>query len=190
MIIRWNAFNHNFPACGPGLMGILGLAALLAAGCQSPESKKHEHLATLQLHLEGGMDATNRTETAVISQEPLIQFTVEKAPFLSEGDIKEAKVVDMVGGFSLRLEFDRRGGWLLEQYTLVNRGKHFAIYCQFIAPGEEKLNKGRWLAAPKIQQRISDGVLIFTPQATREEAESIALGLNNVSKKLNTGSEW
>ena len=42
----------------------------------------------------------------------------------------------------------------------------------------------RWLAAPVISHRISDGVLVFTPDATREEAEEIALGLNNVSKKV------
>jgi hypothetical protein len=44
----------------------------------------------------------------------------------------------------------------------------------------------RWLAAPVISHRIGDGVLVFTPDATREEAEEIALGLNNVAKKTHT----
>lgn len=188
MIIRWNRFNHYFPFLGLWLIWLLVLA--LSSGCQTAESKNKKGLSTMRFHLESHVDATNRTEVAVISEDPRVEYPVEKMPFLSEGDIKEAKVVDMVGGFSLRLEFDRRGGWLLEQYTLVNKGKHFAIFSQFTPLGEDKLNKGRWLAAPKILQRVSDGVFIFTPQATREEAEAIARGLNNVAKKLKTGSEW
>ena len=57
-----------------------------------------------------------------------------------------------------------------------------AIFSQF---GEE-MKDYRWLAAPVINRRISDGVLVFTPDATREEAEEIALGLNNVAKKVHT----
>ena len=44
--------------------------------------------------------------------------------------------------------------------------------------------EARWLAAPRISQRIKDGVLVFTPDATREEAERIVRGLNNVAIKL------
>jgi hypothetical protein len=35
-----------------------------------------------------------------------------------------------------------------------------------------------------MNKRITDGVLVFTPDTTREEAENIALGLNNVAKSL------
>ena len=89
----------------------------------------------------------------------------------------------------LRLQFDRRGTWLLEQYSTANLGKHFAIFSQFPSPPDAKLNQGRWLAAPRINQRIPDGVLTFAPDATREEAEQIVLGLNNVAKQLKKGSE-
>lgn len=41
----------------------------------------------------------------------------------------------------------------------------------------------RWLAAPLINAPISDGVLLFTPNTTRSEADAIALGLSNVVKK-------
>jgi hypothetical protein len=37
-----------------------------------------------------------------------------------------------------------------------------------------------------INHRIGDGVLVFTPDATRDECEEIAIGLNNVSKKVHT----
>ena len=41
----------------------------------------------------------------------------------------------------------------------------------------------RWLAAPKISQPITNGLLIFTPDATEEEARQIVQGLNNAAKK-------
>jgi preprotein translocase subunit SecD len=213
MIIRFDRFNPYLrpvsaarPPC-PGPVGAclhcgnigLSLAAVLAlvlilglaCGCQSPESKSKKRLSTLRVHLETNLlDATNRTAQATISESPPVQLTVEKMPFLSEADIKEAKVVEMVGGFSIQLEFDRRGAWLLEQYSGANRGRHFAIFSQFTVPPDEQLNKGRWLAAPRILQRITDGVLTFTPLASREEADQIVSGLNHVAKKLKTGSEW
>jgi hypothetical protein len=36
-------------------------------------------------------------------------------------------------------------------------------------------------------KRISDGVLVFTPDASREEADRIVLGLNNVAKEAQKG---
>ena len=76
---------------------------------------------------------------------------------------------------------------LLEQYTSANPGKHMAIFSQFHRAGTEDQNESRWLAGPRITGRISNGVLIFTPDATLEETQLIALGLNNMSKKLKTG---
>ena len=43
--------------------------------------------------------------------------------------------------------------------------------------------KDRWLGAPRVTHRIKDGVLIFTPDTDREEAEQIVLGLNNLAEK-------
>ena len=87
------------------------------------------------------------------------------------------------------MQFDRHGSWLLEQYSTQNLGRHFAIFSQFAAPPDQKLNQGRWLAAPKLTQRITNGVLTFAPDATREEAEQIVVGLNNVAKKLHKTAE-
>jgi hypothetical protein len=44
--------------------------------------------------------------------------------------------------------------------------------------------ENRFLGAPLITKRITDGVFVFTPDATREEAERIVAGLNNVIAKL------
>jgi len=75
----------------------------------------------------------------------------------------------------------------LESITTANRGKRIAIFTQF---GVEKAAKQRWLAAPMIARRLTDGVLIFTPNATREEADEIVLGLNNVASKIKKRSKF
>ncbi len=73
----------------------------------------------------------------------------------------------------------KMGGLILEQYSGSNSGRHFVIYGQW----GSKAGEGRWLAAPSITQRISDGVLTFTPDCSLEEANKLVAGLNVVAKK-------
>lgn len=157
----------------------------LVLGCQSPKSKDKKVLSTLRLHQEMRPDPLGRTEKVKVYRDSPIEFTVDKVPFLTEADVKEAKVIDVTGGFALQIQFDRQGSWLLEQYT-AQPSRHILVNCQFFNPGEDKINLGRWLAAPMVRSHITDGLFIFTPDASREEAQRIALGLNNVAKKLET----
>jgi preprotein translocase subunit SecD len=115
---------------------------------------------------------------------------VEKEPCMTEGHIKAAKVIDIVGGFAISVQLDRQGAWLFEQYTASNKGRRFPVICQWTTPPEKTLNTGRWLAAPKLTTVVSDGEFTFTPDATRDEAELIALGLNNVAKKGEAADRW
>ncbi len=117
-----------------------------------------------------------------IYREKPVWVSVDKSPFLTEGDVSSAVVVDEVGGYVLKIQFNHQGTELLEEATAANRGRRIAILSQF----GEKIKDYRWLAAPMVNHRISDGVLVFTPDATREESEEIALGLNNVAKKVKT----
>ena len=180
MKICWHRFNTYLAA-------LVSLA--LFCGCHTEKSKKKHVVAALRLHQELRPDPAGHTEDAVIDREHPVKISVAKEPFLTEARVKEARVLDSLGGFVLSIQFDRKGTWLLEQYSAATKSKHIAVYCQFIGPNEEKLNLGRWLAAPRIQARITDGLLIFTPDATREEAEQIALGLNNVAKQLENNKE-
>ena len=162
------------------------LALGILCGCHTtPEKEKEKEekkeVAMLRLHIETNPDASKRTGSAVIRG---ITFIIESAPFLTEGNIKEAKLIDVVGGFEVSIQFDRQGSWLLEQYTSAGRQKHLAVYSQWTEPHEKQLNKGRWVASPFIHTHITDGLLTFTPDATREEAEAIVKGLNNQVKKL------
>ncbi len=176
MKIRLQRFNIY-------LLGTLTVAAALLCGCRSTgDSKPKKLLSTLRLHLEANRDGTKTTKPVPIYRQKPVWLNVQVEPFLSEAFVSSAKVVDAVGGFELRIQFDDFGTPLLEQFTTANRGRKIAIFSQF----GDKIKDYRWLAAPVINQRITDGVLAFTPDATREEAEEIALGLNNVSKKVHT----
>jgi hypothetical protein len=160
------------------------LLICLGVGCQTPERKAKKRLTVLNVHLES-RDLPEREKRVSVSRgDQPFTLSVQKEPFLTQNDVEQAKIVEGAGGFSISVQFDRRGSWLLEQYSSGNSGKHLAIFSQFVTPPDEKLNKGRWLAAPRMNRRIANGVLVFTPDATREESEQIVLGLNNLAKKL------
>ena len=161
----------------------VGVALILACGCRTEEGKKKHVESTLRLHLEALPDTTGHTESISVLREHPVPITIEKSAFLSEAQVAESKVVEGTGGFALSIKFNRQGGWLLEQYTAANHGKRIAVFSAFCANPDAKLNEGRWLAAPVINKRIADATLTFTPDATREEAEAIALGLHNVAEK-------
>lgn len=178
MIVRLKRFNIYL------LCAMLAPAAL--SGCKASHKKPG---ATFRLHLQANPDAGRLTQTISVFRQAPVTFTVEREPFLTEKNVAEAKVIDVMGGFDLSVRFDRQGSWLLNSYTVGNRGLYCAIFSQWTEEPEGKLNRGRWLAAQKIVKSIGNGVVTFTPDTTREEAEQIATGLNNVAKKLKTASE-
>jgi hypothetical protein len=151
----------------------LALALALAAGCQLPKKKEATRLG---LFLEVTPDGTGRNKPVTIGRADPFVINVENQPFLDEASIAKAWVVEPMGGFQIMLQFDRRGTWLLEQYSVANRGRRIAIFAQF--------GENRWLAAPIAVNRISDGLFVFTPDATREEADRIVRGLNDLAKQL------
>ena len=174
MIIGRNRFNIY-------LLPLL-LASLLC-GCRthnSAQDKEKKELATFRVHLEASADDAFGGAKAQIYRAAPVELTIEKDPFLTEGHVESAQVVNAFGGFDLRIKLNTEGTWLLQTYSAGNPGKHYAIFSQF----GEKSNKGRWLAAPMFGRVMSDGILQFTPDASHEEAEQIARGLNNMVKKL------
>jgi preprotein translocase subunit SecD len=176
MMNHWHRFNgYLLPAV------TLGLAVV--CGCRTEEGKHEGALGTLQVFLEVNEDAAKRSRPVPIYRDNPFTVNVESQPFLTEANVSEARVIEAVGGFAMSIRLDRQGTWLLEQYTIANRGKHLAILTQFPNPQDPKTHQNRWLAAPLISGRISDGTLVFTPDATREEAYQVVLGLNNVARK-------
>ncbi len=175
MMIRWNGFNVY-------LLSALALAMVQMCGCRSPEGRRAKALSTFRVFLEANRDTSGAQPISVFRDNPQT-VNIERESFLSEGNVSEARITEAVGGFALRIRLDRRGTWLLEQATVANHGKHMVIFSQFASPTLPKLNESRWLAAVLISNRISDGVLLFTADASREEAAQIVVGLNNAARK-------
>lgn len=180
MRIRVNRFNIYLLAA---------VALAVVCGCQSAEKKQKKQSAIFRLHIESRPDQTQRTLEVPVYREDPIKVNIERRPFVTEEMVKEAKVLDAVGGFALQIQFDRSGRNLLEQYTAGNINKHLVVFSEFTSLTNVDVQVTRWLAAPVITGRISDGILTFTPDADRAEAEHLADGLNNVAKKLKTGVE-
>jgi len=171
--MRTQFFRFNLYLC---LVLVLGLGA----GCKSDPSKySRRDQASLRLFLEVNPDGSDSNQPVLIGREQPFALNVEKKAFLTEFNIEKAAVVDTMGGFSISVRFDKEGAWLLEQYTTAHKGKHVAIAAEF--------GQARWLAAPVITQRIADGLLVFTPDATRPESERIVSGLNRVGELVRKG---
>jgi hypothetical protein len=167
MKIRFVSFNIYF------CLALLGISM----GCKTTEVKKQgKEGSTIRLHLEVNADGTKRNSSVPVYRENPLLVNVNQAPFLTEGDIQAAAVADTIGGFVIRLEFNRHGALVLESITTSYKGKRIAIQSQF--------EESRWLAAPLITRSIIDGILIFTPDATREESERIVRGLNNLAAEV------
>ena len=149
-------------------------------GCQTDSSQKKapkKGFSALSLHIEINADGTDKNSTVMVGRQTPFPVNVNKAAFLETSHLARASLVDDgMGGFVFRIQFNRQGTWLLEQYTVQNKGRHIAVFAQ--------LEDFRWIAAPLITKRISDGVFIFTPDASREDAEKLVLGLNKMIKKL------
>ena len=145
----------------------------LGAGCQSDKKKD---VTTLELHLEVNKDGSEDNVTVPIFRDHPIFVNMDKEFFLDGVDVSEAKVVDDLGGFKIRLQFNWRGTLVLDSATTANVGKRVGVVCHF--------GQTRWVAAPVIRKQIADGVFEFTPDASREEAEKIVKGLNDVAADL------
>jgi hypothetical protein len=156
---------------------LAALSAVLFCGCAS--GKKNSKVVTLlQVHAEA-TDTSSFTKKVKVFRESPATLRVDQSPLLTETDVKRAAVVEALGGFALAIEFEARGRWLLDQHSSLHKGQNLVIFARFGA----KEGTERWIAAPILSHRITDGTLIFTPDATREEAELIANGLGEQKKK-------
>jgi len=161
-------FNLYFAA-------ILSLALL--CGCETDKSKSAT--AAMRVHLETP-NAFDTTQTISVMRNYPVKVTIAKEPIFSEANLLGARLIETPGGYAIEMQLDERSSLMLEQYSASNVGRHFVIFAQW----GKKISEGRWIAAPLISHHIANGVLSFTPDTSREEAEQFVLGLNNVAKKL------
>ena len=113
MMIRVLRFNIYFLFAG---------AMALLVGCKSNSgefSKKTE--ASLRLHLEVNADGSEANAPVMVGRERPFRVNVEKKTFLTEFNVERASVIEAVGGFSISIQYDKQGTWLLEQYTTAHK---------------------------------------------------------------------
>ena len=172
MKIRFAAFNTY--------LALLALLAPLLGGCLTTRSEKKQE-ASLRFYLETNLDGTDRSQamSIKIGRADSFPMVIETRCFLTEFNIDHVSVIDTPGGFGLSIQFDREGGFILDQYSTAHKGRRAAIAAEF---GEL-----RWIGAPVLRDRISNGLFVFTPDTTREEAEKIARGVNVVAEKVRKG---
>jgi len=159
----------------------LALAATLALLCGCQTNKPHGPIAALRVHIEASPNSAGMTQTISVPRDDPVQLTIMQQPVLTEANLVAARVINTPGGFAIEVRFDETGTWMLEQYSAANPGLHFAIFGQW----GKKLAEGRWLAAPIISHRIGNGVLAFTADMSRPEADQFALGLSNTARFYN-----
>jgi preprotein translocase subunit SecD len=161
----------------------LALAAALAGCATSEERKRAKELSTLRIHIESDRGTKDRASAVAVHRAKPMYVNIEREAVLDESNVSAATVVDQPGGlFAMEIKLDRRGSWILERTTVMNKGKHLVVFSHF---GD----KARWIAAPEISAKNSSGRLVFTPDATREEADRIVRGLNRAAQKLDR-KEW
>jgi hypothetical protein len=158
---------------------ILAFFVFAFAGCKTTEEKRKEkEAAFLRFHLETNPDGTPYNSKVSVYRSNPIVLNVERDAALDERFMKSAEIVDVdnMGGIAIKILFDEEGTKRLDYLTTSYKGRHLGVQARW--------TETRWLAAPLITKRISDGVFIFTPDASKEETERIVNGLKNVIKQL------
>ena len=160
-------------------------ALLLWSGCASTSGDSHtakpgkspdKEFATFRLHLEQNDVGMGIGKIQVFRADP-VTVVVEKEPFLNEGEIAKARVIQSpLGGHLIQVEYNHRGKMALQLATAPHPGSRIAVWARW--------TEGRWLGAPVVQHGIEDGTFTFTPDCSFAEAERIVRGLNNMAIKL------
>ncbi len=174
--VRINTF---FPAC-------LLVASLWMAGCASDSASKKgpkpdKEVAAMRVHVELRDGAEGGRTISILRASP-VSLLIEKEPFLDERDIKSAKIVETVTGFAVSVTCTLHGRLVLEMTSVSRTGRHLAVVSTWETDKDK--SETRWLAAPLLKGALREGVLTFVPDCTREEAEHLVRGLNNLAIKL------
>jgi preprotein translocase subunit SecD len=158
-------------------------ALMLICGCASSKKDgKDDKDATgaIRVHIESPLNLAGTGQAISLTRTDPVTLNIQSDPILTEASLVDVHLIDLPGGaFAVEIGFDEIGTYTLEQFTAANPGRRLAIFGQW----GDKLNAGRWLAAPLINHRITKGQIIFTPDANREEALKLVTGLSNVAKK-------
>lgn len=111
-----------------------------------------------------------------------VEMTVQRDAVLDERDVKRATVIEQRDQtFAVGVEFVQQGSMVLHMNSVAAKGKRLVIAARW-SDGTNVFN--RWIAAPLMRRALDQGVLVFTPDMSHEEAVVFVRGLNNVAIKL------
>ena len=176
MRIAPQPFNSFFLAV------VLGVGSLGFTPGEAKKKKEEKAAAMVRIFLETTDDGM-APKVDVIRSRP-ISVAIVKQPFVDERDIVRAILLETPdGGFMIKLEMTSHGKQSLEMSTVSANGRRMVIFSQWTMDGVEKPEE-RWLAAPLIRSPLHDGVIVFSADCSREEANRIVDGINNVAIKL------
>ncbi len=164
----------------------IAVIVLLTAGCESSGGGKKadpdkDAVATIRFHIEVDDRSTASQTISVVRSSP-VQLKVEKEAVIDERDVKSARLIESNGSFLIGIEFNLHGRMVLEMSSVAHLGRRLAIQSIW-STGKETPNS-RWLAAPQMTIALREGSIAFTPDASREEARKIVVGLNHIAVKL------
>jgi hypothetical protein len=114
----------------------------LAGGCAvfreiKKETGPKKEESTIRLYLEGEKADSTTAGTVLVTSNKYM-FTIQREPFLDEGDLSKASIVDgRDGSYSIQLRFNDHGTLLLDMYTADNKGKHIIVFSQFPKRGQK-----------------------------------------------------
>jgi hypothetical protein len=154
----------------------LALTLALVSFCGCLTGKKLKDVGAVRVHLQTNPNDAGASDTVSVLRSDPVSVTIGHEPILTEANVVAARVMEVPGGFAVEIQFDESATLMLEQYTAANPGRHLVIFGQW----GEKVADGRWLAAPLITHRISNGLLAFTPDISHAEADRFVRGLNNL----------
>lgn len=160
--------------------------AVLLTGCASTKDPNDRLSTLLRVHLEAQPNQMIPSRKITVYRENPMVFEIESLYLITEENVVAAKVVDQMGTYALQVRFDQWAIPLLEHNSSSFQGRRLAIQAQW-GPKQEYT---RWLAAPRMNRRITDGTITFTPDATLEECHQIVTGLNNNVRKVRKQLEW
>ena len=158
-------------------------AIMLIGGCETSKKDGKDDknaVGAVRVHIESPRNLEGTGQTISLIRTDPVTLNIQSDPILTEASLLDVHLIDVPGGgYAIELGFNEIGTYTLEQFTAANPGRHLAIFGQW----GDKLSAGRWLAAPLISRRITKGTIIFTPDASREEALKLVTGLSNIAKK-------
>src|SRR4051812_36664106 len=103
-------------------------------GCHTDSSQKKapkKGFSMLRLHIEVNPDATDKNLVAMVGRQTHFSVNVNKSAFIEVMHLSRASLVDDgLGGFALQIQLGRKGSWLLEQYTVANKGRRIAVFAE------------------------------------------------------------